>query len=436
MELGEELTQLNENDVGQSVVDFLYLVNARKDSTGREWSLSELQEVEASSELAAWLLSMSIAPPADAGERSVEWWRKRRNPAWLIAALANAPEKDLSELLQAARRISPKTAGYESVAYYAMSRQTDRGRVEDARRWADRALSQDLLLSSRNRILAMRTSLARDWNEFLRFSLRRPEPNVTLFENYEVDDKTPMPTGTARVFDGDVIGVFNAHLPLSMWVDASGNALLPAYLQLRIAQAGWLRAILLGRADEAEKLMHRILELQPGAAELAQGFLSAHDAEEARFAALFIILRIPSLSPSLWSSEYLTPNFAAPHYLGEVGHSAGCWFNSNAPPPRQPSPANLRFLTSEQRRAAATEWKQLHGAEPWGATYLARQTVDWARKHPDDLRLPEALHRAVQASRYRCTDASTGKYSKQAFDLLHEQYPKSKWTARTKYWYK
>ena len=64
------------------------------------------------------------------------------------------------------------------------------------------------------------------------------------------------------------------------------------------------------------------------------------------------------------------------------------------------------------------------------------QTLDWAQKHPDDPRLPEALHRAVQASRYRCTDADTGKYSKQAFNLLHRKYPKSSWTARTKYWYK
>jgi hypothetical protein len=170
---------------------------------------------------------------------------------------------------------------------------------------------------------------------------------------------------------------------------------------------------------------------------LGQGFLSAHDSEQARFAALFIMLRIPSLSPWLWSSEYRTPNFAAPHYLGEVyGHSSGCWHNSNAPPTREPSPATLRFLTSDQRLVAEREWKQIHAAESWGATYLARQTVDWARKHPDDPRLPEALHRAVQASRYRCTDANTGKYSKQAFDLLHGQYPESKWTARTKYWYK
>lgn len=432
VELGAELMRPNENDIGQSAIDFLYLVNARKDSTGREWSLNELQEVEASNELAAWLFSMSIAPPADAGQRSVEWWRERRNPAWLIAALANAPEKDLPELLRAARQISPKSAGYESVAYYAMSRQANRGRMEDARRWADRALRQDLLLSSRNRILALRTRMARDWTEFLRFSLRRPEPNIALLEgSLEGDEKTPMPTGTARVFDGDVTDLFNAHLPLSLWVDASGDALLPTYMQLRIAQAGWLRAMLLGKAEEAGKLMRRIMLLQPGAAELAQGFLSAHDPEEARFAALFIILRIPSLSPWLWSSEYRTPNFAAPHYLG-----SGCWYNDNAPPPRQPSSPSLRFLTSDQRMAAETEWKQIHAAESWGATLLARQTVDWARKHPDDPRVPEALHRAVQASRYRCTDANTGKYSKQAFDLLHRQYSKSKWMDRTKYWYK
>ena len=106
------------------------------------------------------------------------------------------------------------------------------------------------------------------------------------------------------------------------------------------------------------------------------------------------------------------------------------------PAPQQRPPMSLRFLTPDQRSAAETEWKQIRAAEPWGATYLARQTLDWARKHPDDPRLPEALHRAVQASRYRCTDADTGKYSQQAFDLLHRKYPKSSWTARTKYWYK
>jgi hypothetical protein len=56
--------------------------------------------------------------------------------------------------------------------------------------------------------------------------------------------------------------------------------------------------------------------------------------------------------------------------------------------------------------------------------------------HLDDPRVPRALHMAVAASRNRGTDADTGKYSKEAFDLLHRRYPKSEWSARTRYWYK
>ena len=65
-----------------------------------------------------------------------------------------------------------------------------------------------------------------------------------------------------------------------------------------------------------------------------------------------------------------------------------------------------------------------------------RESVAWAKNHPDGRRVPEALHGAVPAARFRGTDKDTGTYSKQAFDLLHRQYPKSRWTASTPYWYK
>src|SRR5260370_37339962 len=208
-------------------------------------------------------------------------------------------------------------------------------------------------------MVGLRVAFGGDWNEFLRFSLRSPEPEVSLFENHEVDDKTPIPTGAAPVFDTDVSAGSNAHVPISLWVDASGNALLPGYMQLRIAQVGWLRAMLLAKAEEARKLMQRVQELQPGSAELAQSFLSAHDPEEARLAALFIILRIPSLHPQLPSPEILTTNFAAPHYLSP---DVRCWYYPKEPQPIKPSPIGLRFLTSEQRTAGETGWKPIRPA--------------------------------------------------------------------------
>ena len=160
-ELDRELMRPAGRDVRQSVIDFLYLVNQRRDGTDRQWPDNEVSEIERTSELAAWMLSMSANPPADAGARSVEWWRKTRSPAWLIAAIASAPETDLPDLLQAARGIAPAAPAYESVNYYAISRELGRGRQEEARRWADRALSHSLLRSSRNLILAQRTQLAR-----------------------------------------------------------------------------------------------------------------------------------------------------------------------------------------------------------------------------------------------------------------------------------
>ena len=381
------------------------------------------------------MLAMSAQPPADAGERSVDWWRKTRNPAWLIAALANAPETDLPELLQAAQRIPSSAPAFESVVYYATSREIARGHAEEARRWADRALSHNLLRSSRNLISALRTRTARDWSEFLKFGLRRREPEIVEFEGSETEAGTsPMPLGTAPVFDWDVIRDFNGHVPLVLWVDASGNTHLPGDMQLRVAEAGWVRAVLLGKDEDARKLMQRVLELQPEAAKVANGFLAAHDPEEARFAALFIILRSPALRPALQVPQLPTPNLAAPHYVSTdaYGYKTGCWIY----PQEQRSSMNSGFLTADQLAAGEAEWKQIQAAESWDATYLARQTLEWARKHPDDLRLPEALHRAVMASRWRCTDAETGKYAQQAFALLHQRYPKSSWAERTPYWYK
>jgi hypothetical protein len=416
-ELGRELMQSNEDDVKQDVIDFLALMNAR-----RFFNAGPVDDAETTSELAAWLVAMSETPDA---VDTVDWWRKTQKPAWLIAALRNAPEKALPELLRAARLVKPREPAYESVVYYAVIRETARGRAEQARTWADGALRRKLLNSTRNLILEQRMRVARNWDEFLQFSLRRPEARVMDAEEEGefALEPTEKPVETAPTFDQDALGIFDLHLPLALWVDASGNARLPANIQIRIAEAGWVRAVLLGRLEEARKLMERIRQLQPESAKITGDFLAATDEEHARLAALFIVLRSPALEPQIDGAAIL----ANPHDM--AWGSRSCW---SYPESR---PADLGFLSAEQRTAGNADWKQIRKTDPWNATYLARQTVQWARKYPDDPRVPEALHRAVIATRFRCTDADTGKYSQQAFALLHRKYPKSRWAGETPYWY-
>jgi hypothetical protein len=68
--------------------------------------------------------------------------------------------------------------------------------------------------------------------------------------------------------------------------------------------------------------------------------------------------------------------------------------------------------------------------------YLSTQVLAWAKAHPSDPRVREALALAVKSTRFGSADQKTGELSKAAFDPLHSRYPNSSWTDKTKYWFK
>ena len=97
-------------------------------------------------------------------------------------------------------------------------------------------------------------------------------------------------------------------------------------------------------------------------------------------------------------------------------------------------PDDPAFVSSADKARTREEWRKLivTGAAP---DYLGGHVLAWARRNPDDPRVPQALHLVVRSTRYGCVDAETSKLSRAAFELLHRRYPRSPWTARTKYWY-
>lgn len=68
-----------------------------------------------------------------------------------------------------------------------------------------------------------------------------------------------------------------------------------------------------------------------------------------------------------------------------------------------PEPAFLQNAdksTAEEEQAALVA---AHSAPRW----MGKQAVEWAKAHPDDARVPEALHLScVRAWRYGCTESS------------------------------
>ena len=140
------------------------------------------------------------------------------------------------------------------------------------------------------------------------------------------------------------------------------------------------------------------------------------------------MLKTPGAQP------YIKEGFGRLTAAHRIDNFRDNWWCAFKPPSTENGTGSLDFLSEADKAKAKDEVARLAGL-PVGANYLAAQAVEWAKRSPKDPRVPEALHLAVRATRYGCTDQETGKYSREAFRLLHAKYPKSEWATKTKYWY-
>jgi hypothetical protein len=375
--------------------------------------------------------------PADSGAHVLDRWRKSHNHAWLIAALSwtsSLSDAGVSELVQAAREIQPDDPAYESAVYYGVDAEIKRGHRDEARQWADRALNGKLILSSRNRMLSERMKLAQGWNDFLRFAPRRPEPHLTFYDDEQVDDHGKW-VKAGDLFDADATAVLNRDVPLVLLADGARNPRLPKQLQMILAQRGFARSLILGRSAQMREFMQRIVELNPADAGIAQEILTAPDAPAAHFAGVMLLLRT-SAPKAIFDPASPPSDFHRAHNPGSI-----YWSFTQTPDQIDPRniPVELSFLTPAQKAQADQEWNMLEDRADCGATFAENEALQWAVKHPEDNRVPEALYLVVQTTYLGCRgydDGHVGKNSHQAFDLLHKRYPNSEWTKKTKYWYK
>lgn len=400
------------------------------------------QPPAAESDLAAWIAAYQNRTPGN-----VDWHTRHALP-WLAAALVWAPANDPAggDLIRDARAVPPDSPAYATVSYYGILRQIRAGQLEAARQWAGEALGKVRAPSAMNLLRAERFRLARGWPDFLEYATRKPIGSST-----EGDSDEPLTDGETKqnpeAFDEDAVQSLNQATPLALWVDAARNERLPRNLRARIARAGWVRAVVLGGAATARTLARRVAELQPELAAEMRKYLAETDEAGARFTAVFLMLRGPGLEPVIRSG------FGRPDRTMERSVFRDNWWSFETRAGR-PVPAGSDhealydiypdgktippdFLPRERRAAGEAEWEALQDRAVNGVNYLCAETLAWARSHPQDPRVPQALHEAVNATHYgpADTDKLSSGYSKQAFDLLHRRYPESEWTRQTKYWY-
>jgi hypothetical protein len=285
----------------------------------------------------------------------------------------------------------------------------------------------------------MRSRLADSIEEFSRFAASFPLG--TKDDIGETGPCTQMTSKDARLCSSPAITPAAAaminRMPLSALVKLAGVQSAPFPLRRGVAFVAFERAVLLGnfaKADAAARLLSQ--QSHQDASDL-NSYLAAREGQAKRFSAAFMMLHWPGVQPSL---DVTLIRFEETYRLDSFRQN---WWNSANGPEKQsddqyeflPSDNSAPpFLTAPERKDAESEYAALKKVDK-ASLWLPAEVIAWAESHRDDPRVPEALHLAVNATRYSVNTEGASSYSKRAFKLLHRDYPKNPWTAKTKYYY-
>ena len=203
----------------------------------------------------------------------------------------------------------------------------------------------------------------------------------------------------------------------------------------RLALVVWTRAILLKDEVVAQNVTPELVKLAPEMSTVLASYTDAKTAQAKSDAALYALLKFPDLTPLVGAG---IPSFTTPEEI-DYYFEASWWCrpaetvydnDGNQVPKEVVAPG---FLTPEALATARRERSKLISLGN-AKTFLGHQVWAWAKRAPEDPRIPEALFIAIKANegyKYGC-DMWEGddELRAQLTELLNQRYQQSPWTAK------
>jgi tetratricopeptide (TPR) repeat protein len=422
-----------------------------------ETSQEEKKNFEAKArndDLTDWIYTIQSSSPKEL-DHSFAQWRATHSLAWLVACLSKlkGTHTQAPEFISQALVVKPDSSAFASAQFHVVRLMIESGKQDFARAILDQLLKvhpQKFDETSLNLLLSQRMSLATSVADLLNFVPRFPAALSWNDDGREIpSEPSEIPPEMKRLtgkqfFDFDAVSAFNRHLPLTLLKEAVKSSALPVHLRRDLAQATWLRAVILDDFKSADEIVQILKPLIPQMAPALNEFVTTEQPAAKKFLGIYTWLKIPGLEPVVdqgigretelptrdllrdnwWCSAAIssTPEITAEEDDAPTSYTAE---GDKAP----------AFLSPAETESAARENSALKALGA-GPNYISRQVIDWANRNPKDPRVPEALHLAVYTTRYGCTDKATARWSKAAYDVLHRKYPNSTWAKKTKYWFK
>jgi hypothetical protein len=424
--------------------------------------------------LTDWIDTLRSGAP-DASAHAVARWRAGRQLPWLVAAMLRVAPGDAAaaELVAAARAVPSTSPAYPSLAFHRARLLVRAGQIDEARALAAEMakVSGAWPPSAVNALRAIQLRVAPTFEAFLAASQQR----AIGFLSEDNQDIQSLPRPLAPALGPDALDILNERLPLSRLIEASRHAAWAEGLRGEARRAAFARALLIDDVEAVATLAPEMRKAYPALAADLDAVRAAATPDERRFVAALLLARNPGLRPFLTSGERrrsidwgTTPPTITPDPPTELdGLRDNWWCGLRTSPARDASLTTFQayqpglyarhgarvdapvdslyadpfavpqpeFVTAAERAQTEKEWTALSTVE--GAPdYFGRVVLAWAKAHPDDVRVAEALHRVVRATRLGCTTDASAGVSKAAFTELHRLFPKSEWAKRTPYWFR
>jgi hypothetical protein len=427
--------------------------------------LSQLPEFLVTNDLSDWIFTMQLEGP-DTYEHALMKWRDTESPAWLVAALAKAEigSSELAPLMRAAERVSFDSPAFPTIAFNLVRINLAMGRNNAAQEILDRGRAtrlDELPRSAQNEFQQQRMKLSGTVAEFLKYAARKPvafydeglfasvRDIVEAKKSYWGDDGSDerkeeyekrieleykdFLTDDLRFFDDDTADILDRHFSLKLLQQAASDPKLSTYLRHRLTVMLFTRALLLNNREIALQVAPDVISMQPEMAPLVEEYIRAKGGPSQEHAALYLMLKSPILTPFMSGSQ--------PHYvlLDEEYYLESAWWcapseteyrNGEEVKKNVPAPS---FIDLQELNAAKQQFAELTEIGD-AKSYLGQKVLEWARKSPTDLRIPEALFIAVKANenyKYGCGGwEHDDEIREEATKLLRERYPNSSWTAK------
>ena len=355
----------------------------------------------------------------DSYPQALEWWKKTRSVPWLVAALSRAPYDalELPELLAAAEAIPPESPATVPLQLYRARLALEDGRWDEAREWVLPLLEKRASTLPPRTVATLGEMLingARTFEEWGKYAHLTPDAAATFFSEA---------------------------VPLSRFTDAKMLAALDPRMRKEVVLAGWTRAVVLGQWEDEKALEPLVASVAEALKDDLERLKARQEPEARKLAAVVLLLRAPGMSP--YVRPYRTEFPRSYDLCGPDGWCPREPVNDSGDCDAGTRPCAPRFFTPEENETAGKENRALPalGSAP---ELLMRFVLDYAKQHPDDPLVPEALARSVTTARY--THGVCGSYdearrvrrelARQAFQLLHRKYPKSSWAEGTPYYYR